>query len=195
MNNTKGQFRAEGLNKQTRWTATGFSLASIQLLTRPNQGQSWAELLADLGAEFDKTGKALLWMVPNQMGVPYEYYSVPVATATLQPVFGSYPNGYYRIQSLYPIGAPKELKGSIVPAEWIVAFDSMHPDHVAATITKRLLPHFPDFELTAVTRLDPGPTEAYWVREDEGDQSSADNTQVTPDAVAEPKKVKFREFL
>lgn len=84
--------------------------------------------------QMDLTGSALTWMVPNALGIPYELYSIPTAIAIPQPAVNpDYPDGYYRIQPVYPYGpfssfpTPTSAVGAAIPAQWILKFKYPHP--------------------------------------------------------------------
>lgn len=80
------------------------------------------------------TGTALTWMVPNKFGVPCELYCIPTSIAIPQPAINpDYPDGYYRIQPLYPYGpfssypTPATAVGAPVPAQWMLRTQFPHP--------------------------------------------------------------------
>ncbi len=106
----------------------------IDLLEKPNKEDGFGDLLSQWNLQLDLTGSALTWMVPNVDGQPYELYPIPTATAIPQPVVNpQYPNGYYRIQPLYPYGpfssfpVPNSAVGAAIPAEWMMRFKYPHP--------------------------------------------------------------------
>lgn len=84
--------------------------------------------------QMDLTGMALTWMVPNKLGIPYELYVIPTAIAIPQPAINpDYPDGYYRIQPIYPYGpfssypTPATAVGAPIPAQWMLRFKYPHP--------------------------------------------------------------------
>lgn len=84
--------------------------------------------------QMDLTGSALTWMVPNKLGTPYELYPIPTALAIPQPAVNpDYPDGYYRIQPVYPYGpfssypTPAAAVGAAIPAQWMMRFKYPHP--------------------------------------------------------------------
>jgi phage portal protein BeeE len=106
----------------------------IDLLEKPNKDEGFGDLLSMWNLQMDLTGSALTWMVPNALGKPYELYPVPTAMAIPQPVLNpEFPNGFYRIQPLYPYGpfssypVPSSAVGAPIPAEWMMRFKYPHP--------------------------------------------------------------------
>ena len=106
----------------------------VELLKSPNPEDSFGDLLYNWGQQMDLTGTALTWMVPNVYRVPYELYPIPTATAVPQAVMNpQYPNGFYRIQPLYPYGpfssspSPWSAAGAPIPAEWMLRMKFPHP--------------------------------------------------------------------
>lgn len=108
--------------------------ALVELLENPNNDDSWGELAYQWNQQMDLTGMALTWMVPNKFGIPYELYVVPTAIAIPQPAINpDYPDGYYRIQPIYPYGpfssypTPATAVGAPIPAQWMLRFKYPHP--------------------------------------------------------------------
>ena len=108
--------------------------ALVDLLSKPNAQDGFGKLMYRWGQQRILTGMALTWMVPNALGVPYELYCLPTATAIPQPAANPmYPNGYYQIQPIYPYGpfstysSPASSVGAQIPAEWIIKFLNPHP--------------------------------------------------------------------
>lgn len=106
----------------------------IQLLGRPNNEDTFGDLMYCWWQQMNLTGSALTWMVPNALGTPMELYPVPTAMAIPQPVINpEFPNGFYRIQPLYPYGpfssypVPSSSIGAPIPAEWMMSFKFRHP--------------------------------------------------------------------
>ena len=106
----------------------------VRLLENPNEEDSFGDMLYRWNQQMDLTGTALTWMVPNQMGQPYELYSVPTAIAVPQPAINpDFPDGFYRIQPLYPYGpfssypTPSTAVGAPIPAQWMLRFKYPHP--------------------------------------------------------------------
>lgn len=106
----------------------------VALLEKPNREDSFGDLISQWNLQMDLTGSALTWMVPNALGEPYELYPIPTAMAIPQPVLNpEYPNGFYRIQPLYPYGpfssypVPSSAVGAPIPAEWMMKFKYTHP--------------------------------------------------------------------
>lgn len=106
----------------------------VELLTRPNKQDSFGKLMYRWTQQRKLTGMSLTWMVPNQFGTPMELYCIPTALAIPQPAVNPlYPDGYYRIQPVYPYGpfssypTPTSAVGAAVPAQWMMRFMDPHP--------------------------------------------------------------------
>lgn len=106
----------------------------VEILEKPNNDDSFGDLMYRWNQQMDLTGSALTWMVPNQLGTPYELYSIPTCTAIPQPTVNpDFPHGYYRIQPVYPYGpfssypTPASAVGAPIPAEWMLRFCYPHP--------------------------------------------------------------------
>lgn len=107
---------------------------AYKILEKPNPDDSFGDLMYRWNQQMDLTGSALTWMVPNMLGLPMELYSIPTTVAIPQPVVNpDYPNGYYRIQPVYPYGpfssypTPSSAVGAAIPAEWMLRFLFPHP--------------------------------------------------------------------
>lgn len=105
----------------------------IQLLEHPNREDTFGDLMYRWNQQMDLTGTALTWMVPNRLGKPYELYSIPTAAAMPSPIVNpDFPEGFYRIQPLYPYGpfsapTPFSAAGAIIPSQWMMRFMYPHP--------------------------------------------------------------------
>ena len=106
----------------------------VRLLEQPNNDDGFGEVMYQWSQQMDLTGMALTWMVPNKLGIPYELYSIPTAIAIPQPAINpDYPDGYYRIQPIYPYGpfssypTPATAVGAPIPAQWMLRFKYPHP--------------------------------------------------------------------
>ncbi len=106
----------------------------VTLLEKPNWEDNFGDVIANTNLQMDLTGSSLIWMVPNELGTPMELYNVATAMGVPQPVINpEYPNGYYRIQPLYPYGpftsypTPNSSVGAPIPAEWIIRIKYPHP--------------------------------------------------------------------
>ena len=106
----------------------------VDLLEKPNPEEGFGELMEGFNLQMDLTGTALTWIVPNRMGVPKELYPTPTAIAIPQAVTNpDYPQGYYRIQPVYPYGpfstfpTPNSAVGAAIPAEWMMRMKYPHP--------------------------------------------------------------------
>jgi len=119
---------------------------AVKLLEKPNNDDTFGDLMSGWNLQMDLTGKALTWMVPGRVsqphpdkrfdgsGAPAELYVIPTATAIPQPAINpDYPDGYYRIQPLYPYGpfssypTPSTAVGAPIPAQWMLQFKYIHP--------------------------------------------------------------------
>ena len=106
----------------------------VKLLENPNPDDSWGDLAYRWNQQLSLTGTALTWMVENKLGAPFELYSVPTMVAIPQPAINpDYPDGYYRIQPVYPYGpfssypTPASAVGAAVDARWMLRFQYPHP--------------------------------------------------------------------
>ncbi len=106
----------------------------VKLLERPNNQDSFGRFMYRIGQQKKLTGTGLVWMVPNKFGAPYELYPIPTALAIPQPAINpEYPDGYYRIQPIYPYGpfssypTPSTAVGAAIPAQWMLRFLDPHP--------------------------------------------------------------------
>lgn len=87
------------------------------------------------------TGMCLTWIVPNAYDANspkeqsiVEMYVIPTAIAMPQPAISpEFPDGYYRIQPLYPYGpfstwpTPSSAVGAVIDAKWMMRFMYPHP--------------------------------------------------------------------
>lgn len=113
----------------------------VKLLEKPNHEDSFGDLMSTWYQQENLTGSALTWMVPSKLpsfiegkGTPMELYPIETALAIPQPVLNpQYPEGYYRIQPLYPYGpfssypTPSTAVGAAIPAQWMMKFKLKHP--------------------------------------------------------------------
>ncbi len=118
----------------------------VELLEKPNPDDSFGDLMYQWGQQLTLTGMALTWMVPNMLesknpakkyegaGTPYELYSIPTALAIPQPAVNpDFPDGYYRVQPLYPYGpfssypTPATAVGAPIPAQWMLRVKYPNP--------------------------------------------------------------------
>lgn len=106
----------------------------VKLLEQPNPEDSFGDLMYWWNQQLDLTGMALTWMVPSQLGTPIELYPIPTSTAIPQPAISpDYPDGYYRIQPLYPFGpfsnypTVNSAVGAPIPAQWMMRAKYPHP--------------------------------------------------------------------
>jgi phage portal protein BeeE len=106
----------------------------VKLLERPNVHDSFGDMCYRWGQQISLTGMALTWMIPNLLGTPMELYSIATAMAVPQPVQNpDFPQGFYRIQPLYPYGpfssypTPSSAVGAAVGAQWMMKCFYAHP--------------------------------------------------------------------
>lgn len=106
----------------------------VRLLEKPNEEDTFGDLMFCTTQQLQLTGMSLTWMVPNRDGLPVELYPVPTAIAVPAATLSAeYPNGYYRIQPIYPYGpfssfpTPLTASGAIIPAEWMLRIKYPHP--------------------------------------------------------------------
>lgn len=106
----------------------------VKLLEKPNNQDSFGDMLYRIVQQMDLTGMALTWMVPNQLSIPMELYVIPTAIAIPQPAINpDFPDGYYRIQPVYPYGpfssypTPNSAVGAPIPAQWMMRCMYPHP--------------------------------------------------------------------
>ena len=119
----------------------------IKLLERPNHQDSFGKTMYRINQQLGLTGMALTWMVPSMRphvhpdqeryrngGEPMELYCIPTAIAIPQPAINpDFPDGYYRIQPVYPYGpfssypTPVSAIGAPVAAQWMLRFMYPHP--------------------------------------------------------------------
>lgn len=106
----------------------------IRLLEKPNDDDSFGDLMEQWNLQMDLTGMALTWKVPNALGTPMELYPIPTSIAIPQPAINpDYPDGFWRIQPVYPYGpfssypTPTTSVGAPIPAQWMMRFKYPHP--------------------------------------------------------------------
>lgn len=106
----------------------------IRVLEKPNPEDSFGDLMYQWNLQMNLTGMSLTWMVPNKLGEPFELYPIPTSIAIPQPAVNpDYPDGYYRIQPVYPYGpfssypTPNSAVGAAVPAQWMMRCKFPHP--------------------------------------------------------------------
>lgn len=99
-----------------------------KFLLNPNKNDTFDELMYQWSSQLDLTGTSLIWMISNTLGIPVELRSIPTALAIPQPsTTDNYPNGFYRIQPIYPYGTWENISVhpiTIIPAEWMLKFVS-----------------------------------------------------------------------
>lgn len=114
--------------------AVGMGHPLAKLLERPNKEDTFGDLMYKWNQQMDLTGSGLTWMVPNKLGTPVELYPIPTALAVPQSTTTpEYPDGYYRIQPVYPYGpfssypTPLSAAGAVIPSQWMMRFMFPHP--------------------------------------------------------------------
>lgn len=106
----------------------------VKLLEKPNKHDSFGKLMYRLCQNKYLFGTSLTWMVPNMLGDPMELYSIPYPFAIPQPAVNpDFPEGYYRIQPVYPYGPfssypiPSSVVGAPIPSQWMIRMMFPHP--------------------------------------------------------------------
>lgn len=106
----------------------------VRLLERPNRQDSWGKFIFRTVQQKLLTGTAFTLMVPNKLGTPMELYNIPTPLAIAQPAVNpDYPEGFYRIQPVYPYGpfssypVPTSAVGAPIPAQWMMRMSYPHP--------------------------------------------------------------------
>ena len=106
----------------------------IRLLSKPNDDDSFGDLMSNWNMQMDLTGSALTWVVPNALGEPFQLFSIPTAVAIPIPTTSpQYPNGAYRVQPMYTYGGytnfglPASAAGAVIDADWIMHMRYPHP--------------------------------------------------------------------
>lgn len=106
----------------------------VKLLEHPNNDDTFGDLMYRLCMQLGLTGSALIWMVPNRLGIPVELYPIPTALAVPQSTqTPEYPDGYYRVQPIYPYGpfsvypTPLSAAGACIPGQWMLRVQYPHP--------------------------------------------------------------------
>lgn len=105
------------------------------LLEHPNKQDSFGDMMYRIGQQMDLTGSALTWMIPNRLADRIvELYVLPTAICVPQPAVNpDYPDGYWRIQPIYPYGpfssypTPTTSVGAPIPAQWMMRLLYPHP--------------------------------------------------------------------
>ena len=106
----------------------------VRLLEHPNPEDSFSDLMYSFYQQINLTGTSYEWAIPNQLGVPMQLFPIPTATAIPQPANNpEYPDGFYRIQPLYPYGpfssfpVPNSAVGAAIDARWMIRTKYTHP--------------------------------------------------------------------
>ena len=118
----------------------------VELLEKPNNEDSFGDLMYIFWQQQNLTGTSLAWMVPSMLpsqlrgrdgehlGTPMELYPLQTAIAIPQPTINpDYPEGFYRIQPLYPYGpfssypTPSTAVGAPIGGQWILRNKFHHP--------------------------------------------------------------------
>lgn len=106
----------------------------VNLLEHPNNDETFGDLMYKWVQQMGLTGTALTWLVPNRMGTPCEMYPIPTALCIPQSTMTpEYPDGYYRVQPIYPYGpfstypSPQTAAGALIPGQWMLRFQYPHP--------------------------------------------------------------------
>ncbi len=106
----------------------------VELLEKPNNQDSFGQLVYRIMQQKMLTGTSLIWMPRNVLDRPMELYPVPTAIAIPQPAVNpDFPDGFYRIQPIYPYGpfssypTPASAVGAAISANEMIRIQSPHP--------------------------------------------------------------------
>lgn len=106
----------------------------VKLLKRPNEEDSFGDLMYVWNQQLDLTGTSLTWTVLNQLKYPYRLYPIHTPTAVPQPtVTPEFPQGCYRVQPIYPYGpftttfSQGASAGALISAEHMLRVKHPHP--------------------------------------------------------------------
>jgi phage portal protein BeeE len=120
------------LGTEHRWPVRAdYPLA--RLLEDPNPQDTRADLFYEITLQRRLTGSALLWHVPNGVGLPAELYVIPTALANALPRSAQYPQGAWRVSPLTASGpfamlpGPVASGGAVIPAEQVTQLKFKHP--------------------------------------------------------------------
>lgn len=106
----------------------------VDLIERPNQTDTFNDILSYIVLQNKLTGFAPMWTIPNQAGRPVELYALPAALTTPQwQRTPEYPTGAWRVQPYYASGGygflptPYAGSGVIIPNDEIARLVDPHP--------------------------------------------------------------------
>jgi phage portal protein BeeE len=115
------------------WLPVRYDHEAQALLDHPNAHDTTADLLAQVVLQYHLTGSALVWMVPNRLGLPCELYVLPTALCTYQPISPDYPAGAWRVSTAYQTGgmplypAAGSAAGTVIDAREVARLKHPHP--------------------------------------------------------------------
>lgn len=103
-----------------------------KLLARPNQRQTFKDILQGWTIQYHLTGQARHWCVSNMLGEPLEVYTLPTALMLPVPPSSRYPNGGWRITPWRGAGAfipglGMMSPGAIIDARDMIEHRAYHP--------------------------------------------------------------------
>lgn len=105
----------------------------VRLIDRPNNQDTFADLLGDLLIQHYLTGSGLLWASCDRRGLPSELYVLPTALCWPQPLTPEYPKGSWLVTQYYQSGifgnVPSAVTGAgaRVDGRDIFRFKNPHP--------------------------------------------------------------------
>lgn len=76
----------------------------VRLIDRPNEQDTFADILSDIIIQYCLTGTGLMWGNPDRNNVPSELYVLPTALCWPQPITPEYPKGSWLITQYYQSG-------------------------------------------------------------------------------------------
>lgn len=124
-----------------------FAYKLVELLQNPNDDDSFGDLMAQWNTQLGLTGMGLTYAPPSALPaemsrslggpgkvVPARLFVIPTAIAVPQATMNEeYPQGYYRVQQVYPYGpwsslpTPTSSAGAPVDARHMIRFKYTHP--------------------------------------------------------------------
>lgn len=109
----------------------------LDKIRKPNPSDTFASFLSKCVLQYHLTGRLLIWMVPNENGLPVRFYVLP--TALVNQAFNvgisaRYPLGAWRVQQLYPSSGMAILPGpwsgqlgTVIDARELMIIQNPHP--------------------------------------------------------------------
>lgn len=106
----------------------------VTLLKKPNPQDSFGKMLMRFIVQKYLTGTRLCWMVENVLGAVAHLFPIETVIASPNPIIDAeHPDGYYRIQPLYPNGpysvypTVNAAAGATIDARWMLVDRFPHP--------------------------------------------------------------------